>query len=291
MFEGKKVSKQKERNLVPNKDGSKRSEDFNTSKVTPVHSILQLQQTIGNQAVVRLIRSGNSQAKPRINQPRDKYNVNPIISSIQQSSPGLIQRSNGDSEQISIPSPRELARHEIASQLDIENQISQQIASSMRWQARPSRRLSPEQMLIALVNQVVSPMIEDIVIPVAEGTMNFFRINRVLGWFGVDQETVREAIRTGVPEGIVAGIRAGTTAGVDRFLELNVENETLRGRLSSAFSTTFTRALQYRGGEISVNREDTLQRIFSEIRAQSTEQRGTMPSPPQGVITLPAIRW
>lgn len=50
---------------------------FNSRPVVPtrppLHPILQLQQTIGNQAVQRLLRAGVLQAKLRIGQPGDLY--------------------------------------------------------------------------------------------------------------------------------------------------------------------------------------------------------------------------
>jgi hypothetical protein len=38
-----------------------------------INSVLLLQRTIGNQAVLRLLKSGWIQAKPTINQPNDAY--------------------------------------------------------------------------------------------------------------------------------------------------------------------------------------------------------------------------
>src|SRR4029450_3223282 len=39
----------------------------------PGHPLLQLQQTMGNQAVLRLMRSGRLQAKLNVSQPGDMY--------------------------------------------------------------------------------------------------------------------------------------------------------------------------------------------------------------------------
>ena len=57
-----------------NKSGSLAHQaDLSQSMSSPANQVLQLQSTIGNQAVQRLIKSGTLQAKLRIRQPRDKY--------------------------------------------------------------------------------------------------------------------------------------------------------------------------------------------------------------------------
>jgi len=52
---------------------SKPKENLSQSKDSTVVQILHLQQTIGNQAVQRLINSGTLQAKLTIGQPNDQY--------------------------------------------------------------------------------------------------------------------------------------------------------------------------------------------------------------------------
>lgn len=63
-----KYLKQKE-----NKTSQTRKTDLARSKNSPVHKILFLQKTIGNQLVQRLIKSGALQAKLMLGQPGDKY--------------------------------------------------------------------------------------------------------------------------------------------------------------------------------------------------------------------------
>ncbi len=52
---------------------AKPKENFYESMDSPVEQIFHLQQTIGNQAVQRLIKSGTIQAKLKIGKPNDKY--------------------------------------------------------------------------------------------------------------------------------------------------------------------------------------------------------------------------
>jgi hypothetical protein len=52
---------------------TKLKENLYQSMDSPVEQILSLQQTIGNQAVQRLLKSGTIQAKLKIGQPNDKY--------------------------------------------------------------------------------------------------------------------------------------------------------------------------------------------------------------------------
>ena len=56
-----------------NSASQKRKPDFSQSISSPIDHILHLQRTIGNQAVLRLFKSGVIQAKLRINQPNDIY--------------------------------------------------------------------------------------------------------------------------------------------------------------------------------------------------------------------------
>jgi hypothetical protein len=54
---------------------AKQKENFYESMDSPVEQIFHLQRTIGNQAVQRLIKSGTIQAKLKIGQPNDKYEM------------------------------------------------------------------------------------------------------------------------------------------------------------------------------------------------------------------------
>ncbi len=65
-----KKSEVKSQNLVPQ---IRRKSESSQSMNSPVDRILFLQRTIGNQAVARLIKSGELQAKLRIGQPGDIY--------------------------------------------------------------------------------------------------------------------------------------------------------------------------------------------------------------------------
>lgn len=74
----RKLSKRKDKR--PGKknavlDSNARMNDFSTSANSLVEQILNLQKTIGNQAVQRLFESGVIQAKLRIGQPGDKYEL------------------------------------------------------------------------------------------------------------------------------------------------------------------------------------------------------------------------
>jgi hypothetical protein len=64
-----KTSENKGKNSV----AAKPKENTYQTMDSPVQQILNLQQTMGNQAVQRLIKSGRIQAKLTINQPNDKY--------------------------------------------------------------------------------------------------------------------------------------------------------------------------------------------------------------------------
>jgi hypothetical protein len=87
----------KERDTVSNKP----KPDFSQSVAvnSPMEQVLQLQRTIGNQAVTRLIQSGAIQAKLKIGQPEDMYEqeADRVAEQIMRMSEGSLARKESES--------------------------------------------------------------------------------------------------------------------------------------------------------------------------------------------------
>lgn len=73
MSEGTRIAVKKPEAKQNNSVPQTQKTDYQQSINSPVKQILHLQRTIGNQAVLRLIRSGALQAKLKIGQPGDIY--------------------------------------------------------------------------------------------------------------------------------------------------------------------------------------------------------------------------